>query len=403
VVADALEPMIGPETDKIFKSYPHMTWDNYFSGDAIMNHLGRKGFGATMTCRRDRLPGGVPKQRFHFEKGKVTSRSRVARFLEPITVTKSFPADADNKEYTRAHVSFQSAGSTNFSTVNALNSCRLFVSERKRGNGRDERKWVIEMNDARYLYLKTYGTIDTIDSLIKKCHLGYRCRKYWHSAMLHGIALVVVVAYDMYLEAARGSLRPEWKIEHPMDFHQFRDRLSGQMLKYNPAMKLYPGDSKFRVSTQMNKKKQNRLNAMHKKIRLSSKSISSGGTSCLDVEEYREALRSEHFCTDSTNLQSTCVPMCRIHQSLVAIVSGVIKRRTLYAKNVVFGCTISHKGERIVTKPCSLYYHDPDCFGFGYVDYKELKSKKNVIWNNPSKAAKQANKNHIRDNIIPNL
>ena len=254
MVADALEPMIGPETDKIFKSYPHMTWDNYFSGDAIMDYLGRKGFGATMTCRRDRLPAGVPKHRFHYEKGRVTESSRVARFLEPITATKSFPADTVNKEYTRAHVSFQSTGSTNFSTVNALNSCRLFLSEPKRGSGRDERKWVIEMNEARYLYLKTYGTIDTIDSLIKKCHLSYCCRKYWHSAMLHGIALVVVVAYDMYLEAARGPLRPEWKIEHPMDFHQFRDRLSGQMMKYNPGMKIYPGDCKFRVSTQMNKK-----------------------------------------------------------------------------------------------------------------------------------------------------
>ena len=122
MVVDALEPMVGRGIGKIFKTFPHMTWDNYFSGDSVMDYLGRKGFGATMTCRRDRFPGGVPKHWFHHERMQVTDVSRVARFQEPITITKSFPADGDNKAYTRAHISFQSTGSTNFTTVNALNS-----------------------------------------------------------------------------------------------------------------------------------------------------------------------------------------------------------------------------------------------------------------------------------------
>jgi len=208
----------------------------------------------------------------------------------------------------------------------------------------------------------------------------------------------------MYLEAARGSLRPEWKIEHPMDFHQFRDRLSGQMLKYNPAMKIYPGDSKFRVSTQMNKKKRNRSNGMHKKIRLSSKSISSGGDSCLDVEEYREAMRSKRFCTDSTQLAQHFCSIER-HPSSKSGRNCVWCNTKTYTFCRECGVPLHHfpqKGKN-KNKPCSLYYHDPDCFGLGYVDCKELKSKKNVLWTNPSKAAKQANKNHIRDNIIPNL
>lgn len=44
---------------QIFLWKPHTTWDNSFSGDKIMDWLGNNGFGATMTCRRDRLPNGV--------------------------------------------------------------------------------------------------------------------------------------------------------------------------------------------------------------------------------------------------------------------------------------------------------------------------------------------------------
>ena len=51
----------GEEGDKktILCKHPHSAWDNYFSGDHIMDWLGGNGFGATMTCRRDKLPGEV--------------------------------------------------------------------------------------------------------------------------------------------------------------------------------------------------------------------------------------------------------------------------------------------------------------------------------------------------------
>ena len=49
-------------TKKVFRAKPHTTWDNYFSGDLVMDWLGQNGFGATMSCRRDHLPSGVPNQ-----------------------------------------------------------------------------------------------------------------------------------------------------------------------------------------------------------------------------------------------------------------------------------------------------------------------------------------------------
>ena len=51
----------GEEGDKrkIFREHLHSTWENYFSGEQIMNWLGGNEFGSTMTCRRDRLPGEI--------------------------------------------------------------------------------------------------------------------------------------------------------------------------------------------------------------------------------------------------------------------------------------------------------------------------------------------------------
>eukprot|EP00957_Ditylum_brightwellii_P048006 3645270-Ditylum_brightwellii.AAC.1 len=64
--------------------------------------------------------------------------------------------------------------------------------------------------------------------------MGYRCCKYWHSPKIHGKALVVVIAYDMYLEFAEGGVLPICKLEQCMAFLEFRVRLSKQMCGYRP-------------------------------------------------------------------------------------------------------------------------------------------------------------------------
>jgi hypothetical protein len=73
--------------------------------------------------------------------------------------------------------------------VSALNQNALFAVQKERGSGKNKRKWVIEMNDARQLYLATYGRIDTIDNMVKKCQMYYCCWKYWHSTKNHGLSL----------------------------------------------------------------------------------------------------------------------------------------------------------------------------------------------------------------------
>jgi len=280
---------------QIFKEKPHITFDNYFSGDGIMNWAGENGFSATMTCRRDRLPGGVANKYLHKESTQNgDKRARVGRFNNPITLVKTVtvppvlagvtdrkatspasdvasvsdaaPLDTAPVTYTRVHVSFQSTSSTNISTVNALNANKRMVLPRERGQGAYKRKWVIEYNEARQLYLSSYGRIDTIDAAVKKCHMGYRSWKYWHNAKTHGYALVQVTAYDMYKECMTEpaaleafGITPEDQKKHPLlSFHEFRERLATQGLQYNPLNNNYPGDSKMRAVTQQAKNKRAR-------------------------------------------------------------------------------------------------------------------------------------------------
>jgi hypothetical protein len=211
---------------QIFMEKPHSTWDNFFSGDDINDWIGVNGFGTTMTCRRDRLPKGLPNCFFH----KIATapgdvKARVARFNNPITIVKHMSVSPERVgqqtategdepdvlpnppiNYTKVHVTFQSTSSCNITTVNALNQNALFAKTKERGSGTQKRKWVIEMNDARQLYLATYGRIDTIDNLINKCNMYYCSWKYWHSAKNHGLALAVVTAYGMYKECVQETL-----------------------------------------------------------------------------------------------------------------------------------------------------------------------------------------------------
>ena len=73
---------------KTFCEHPHSTWENYFSGDQIMNWLGGNGFGSTMTCRRDRLPGEIEGHYLH-KKTDSSDKKKLACFLNPVVATKN--------------------------------------------------------------------------------------------------------------------------------------------------------------------------------------------------------------------------------------------------------------------------------------------------------------------------
>ena len=68
--------------------------------------------------------------------------------------------------------------------------------------------------------------------------------------MLHAKSMAVVIAYDIYKECCEGHMRAgEWRIDKPVDFYRFREKLAEQMLLYSPQERKYVGDDRFRVST----------------------------------------------------------------------------------------------------------------------------------------------------------
>jgi hypothetical protein len=101
----------------------------------------------------------------------------VARFEQPIVAVKHVEQEEGlekKKNYTRTHVSFQSTGGTNISSVNALSENVLYIRERKKGRGEQQRKWGIEMCNARELYLKNYSAVDKIDQALINWRVTYR-------------------------------------------------------------------------------------------------------------------------------------------------------------------------------------------------------------------------------------
>ncbi len=62
------------------------------------------------------------------------------------------------------------------------------------------------------------------------------------------------MAYSLYLQCAKGTVDPEWKVT-PVSGPRFWQRMSIQMVQYKCSNLHYPGDEKMRKNIQMNKKK----------------------------------------------------------------------------------------------------------------------------------------------------
>ena len=95
MLVEATLPMIegSPgDTKKIFKKKYHVTADNYFSGDKVFEWIGEKGFGCTMTCRRDRLPSEIPAHNLHKTTMDASEKSKVACFFQPVVAVKRVAA-----------------------------------------------------------------------------------------------------------------------------------------------------------------------------------------------------------------------------------------------------------------------------------------------------------------------
>ncbi len=170
---------------------------------------------------------------FNFLKARpVNTRSKVARFEQPLIAVKSViqprkkaSNDDDDVQGTRAsskkdnelvadkkkyyvicHVSFQSTGGTNITSVNALSLVELYVHEQNKGSGNQKRTWEIEMNEVRETYLKTYSAVDKIDQILLGWDVKYKTWRWWHAPTRHVKAIAMSIVYSLYLQCVEGSV-----------------------------------------------------------------------------------------------------------------------------------------------------------------------------------------------------
>ena len=383
MLVDKIKPMIiGQEkvdgVKQIYHGPPHITADNFFSGDTAMDYIGSavKGMGASMTNRRDRQPSGVPKKYFHTGKTRVEERSKAARFVPPIVAVKMFPPKDGKPGYRRIHVSMQSTSSTNFCTVNALGSCNNNLRTKGRGKGNYKRQWFIEDNEGRSIYLGSYGYVDRIDQMIRKSAIKCRSNKYWFPAKLHGDAMGLTASYGIYLECAEGGLREEWKVEKPVSPWEFQRRCSIQMIQYDPKENRYPGDKSFRQWTKLTQA-QRQQNKRPKKRKASTEELQHEmalGRLCIDFDEIEDHVRSikSHRGGDRK-----CA-VCNVRTYTVCTLCGAPL----------------HVTKHRVPSVCFLRYHSPHWFGITKRDSKRF-MRKPQQWHMPTPNEIVFNRIHI--------
>ena len=378
-----------PETEgvkKIFRRKPVVCADNFFFDDKMCEWIGKNGFGSLGTNARNALPKAFDKKYLHSQKHTSGCKySKVARFTNPIIAVK------ESDGYQRVHISFQSTNSTNITSVNCFNECKLFIEVRERGKGKNKRVWGIEMNDGRRLYLSTYFRIDVTDHLLKNAAIFYRTWKYWHAPKNHALAMIIVLVYDIYLECAEGEINSEWKVEEKkrLSFFHFRNNLSKQMLTYSPAKVKYPGDERMRAVTELPKSK--RIGNKSKRrldVSLSQlKTAKRHGTSrlCGDLDKL-----SRHVASIQKNNTGRICAWCGLPGAYA--VCGKCKD-PLSKKQV--SLHYNSKAKNVQGSLCYYHYHNDTRFGLGKNDSTNLLNQKKGDWKEPTPKELDDNRSHI--------
>jgi len=225
------------------------------------------------------------------------------------------------------------------------------------------------------------------------CHLLCRSWKYWHAPMNHAKCLAIVTAYDMYLEAAEGNLNPNWKVPKPLDFHRFREILGMQMMQYDPRQRRYPGDEKFRVSTQQNQAHRRRTSPSRstspaRSIRSTSSGISEDNLASQDS--------SKRLCgfLDPLIEHQESVKRFPGHNQKVCVVCGVNSSK--HCGKCGKAMHIDHGPKETDSNvSCFVHYHDTGFFGLARDDCQIVK-RKQKDWTFPSQQQRKINTQQMK-------
>lgn len=348
----------------IYTKPPHITADNFFTSDAIMDWLGGKKYGMTGTCARNHIPPPIKPYTHHGKVDATHRKCKAMRFENPVVAINQCKASDTTHSYTKTFVSFQSTGGTNIIGVNNLPSCQLYVNPKSRGRKDNKRLWGTEGNEGRSTYLGHYYGLDNADHMIKNTGNQFISWKYWHSPYRHAISLGIIAAYDIYIECCRGLLDPDWFVEvkKRMKYQQFRMQLAKQMLRYDPSDGHYPGDETFRAFTQ--KHKSRRGSSENKGEGGRKQSVRKGDNTTF--EKYQAAVEKGRLCMSAEDIASHFTHINRTTNGAPCVVCG---------KNSIWKCDKCGVSVCIMEKrkwngaKCSFLYHNPVFFGLARNDH----------------------------------
>jgi len=204
--------------------------------------------------------------------------------------------------------------------------------------------------------------------------------------MLHAKALAIVTAYDVYLECAEGGVNLDWKLKNTVSFHRFREKLAFQMLQYDPRKREYPGDEKFRVSTQQNQTQRRRTTSPSRSSTWSVQSTSSG-VSEGNLLETSASTRLYGFLDNLIGHQES-IGKFPGHNDRVCVVCG---ERTVKFCGVCKKAMHSTAPEDCDTKmSCFVEWHNTGFFGLAREDCRMVR-KRQRDWQHPTREERTAN------------
>jgi len=153
-----------------------------------------------------------------------------------------------------------------------------------------------------------------------------------------------------------------WKVEKPVDFCTFREKLAKQMLLCFPKDRKHPGDEKFWTATQEPKKKRKLGN-------VSSERNSSAGSAATNTTTGTNLTR-DNFVTNVKRLCGDLASLCRHASSAKPTDSSgrmcVVCGKCCYSFCSACGeamCRYPTKKSTTTATPCFYHHHDTSFFG----------------------------------------
>jgi hypothetical protein len=208
-------------------------------------------------------------------------------------------------------------------------------------------------------------------------------------------------------------LNAAWKIEAPMNFWSFREKLLVQMLEYNPSRRKYPGDYRMRAATQQS------LHQRQVSQDLSIRRRRAGRPSNLRqavprpgvplMESASTGITMQHLNRASFshgNNSRLCGDLTRLQRHLASIVNGkhhpkkcVVCGEPSYSVCKLCGNKPLHflpKSGKSAGKDCFFDYHSDSFFGLA-ADDTAVATGARAKWTPPSQTKRKRHARRIAD------